>query len=97
MQKVTYCITRISTVSENVKTTGIGYLENGNLYTAFLSSKNKPYVRVFEIGNVCHARKDGAFSGMLSELVELECTDKNNKSAIREFEFCYQIWYKEID
>jgi hypothetical protein len=44
MQKVVFSVTKLS---KDEKVSGIGYLADGDLLIPAISSKNKPYIKVF--------------------------------------------------
>ena len=96
MKKIYYAITRIGR-KENIKFTGVGYINDEDLFAACIGKDNTPYVRIFQdIVKYCHpvVNTPNQFKGAYSETQEVEFTDKNGAKSTREVELDYLVWYK---
>lgn len=101
MQKVVFSVTKSGKFS--TKSTGIGYIDNENLYVPALSQKGKPYIRVFNCIKNCHqiTNRPDEFKGEYYEIREVEIETKNSTGQhtgfeTREVEISYYIWFKKV-
>ena len=79
MQKVVFSVTKSGKFS--TKSTGIGYIDNENLYVPALSQKGKPYIRVFNCIKNCHqiTNRPDEFKGEHYEIREVEIETKTQQ------------------
>lgn len=101
MQKVVFSVTKAGKFS--TKTTGIGYIDEENLYTPALSQSNKPYIKVYNCIKNCHkiTNRPNEFKGDYYEIREVEIETKNSTGQhtgfeTREVEISYSIWFKKV-
>lgn len=107
MQKVVYSISK---VNRDEKLKGVGYLFEGNLLIPALSSKGKPYIRIFEgVTDQCKAvfGKTNEFKGYVdviyTDVPAFKSTDHDNDEnkegsyeIIDTIEVTYYVWFKHI-
>ena len=72
MQKVIFSVSKSGKFPS--KSTGIGYIDDENLYIPALSQKGNPYIRVFPCISYCHSivNRPDEFKGNYSEIREVE-------------------------
>jgi len=108
VQKVVYSITK---VNKDEKIKGVGYLVDGNLLIPAISSKGKPYIRIFEdVVEHCKPTHDAPkeFKGYVPVIytnvpvfksIDHDSDEEKEGSyeIIEQIETTYFIWYKLID
>ena len=101
MQKVIFSVSKSGKFPS--KSTGIGYIDDENLYIPALSQKGNPYIRVFPCISYCHSivNRPDEFKGNYSEIREVEIKTKNSTGQhtgfeTREIEISYFIWFKKL-
>lgn len=98
MEKVVFSVIKGGRSSK--KTSGIGYIHDGNLYIPSISKNGNAFIRVFEdCVKYCHPilNKQHEFKGTIEEFVEIQ-VEKENGSGLETIEIpvTYYIWYKKI-
>lgn len=107
MQKVVYSISK---VNRDEKLKGVGYLSEGNLLIPSLSSKGKPYIRVFEdVSEQCKPvfGKTDEFKGYVDVIYtnvpvfkSVDHDSNENKEGSYEvletIETTYYVWFKKV-
>lgn len=100
MKKVVYVVTKVGRESD-FKTKGVGYItDSGDLITACVSKKQKPYIRIYEdCERHCHliAGTKDEYKGAHYELREIEFERPDGSKESRECELNYDIWYKIVE
>ena len=106
MKKVVFTIRKSR--SDN-KLSGVGYLTDGNLLVPALSSKGKPYIRVFEdVTEKCKPISENEFKGYMgvifTEIPVFKSVDHDNDEnkdgsyeILDSVTVTYYIWFKYID
>lgn len=99
MQKVIYSITK---VRNEEKLKGVGYLsDSGDLLVPAISSKGKPYIKVFEeAAKKCPQNPEtGEHKGYMSipyQDVPIFVPKDNNYKIVDYIEVDYHLWFKPI-
>lgn len=107
MQKVVYSISK---VNRDEKLKGVGYLSEDSLLIPALSSKGKPYIRVFEgVTEQCKPvfGKNDEFKGYVtvsfSDVPVFKSVDHDNDETkegsyevLDYIEVTYYVWFKKV-
>jgi hypothetical protein len=100
MKKVVYSVTKLS---KDEKVSGIGYLADGDLLIPAMSSKNKPYIKVFEgVEEKCHLipSTTDEYKGYMTvgySNVHVFNKKANSYDLLDYIEVDYAVWYKVVD
>lgn len=102
MKKVVYSVSKVNHRDE--KLTGIGYLADGNLLIPAISSKGKPYIRIFEnVEERCNPntlQNATEFKGYITVAytdVPVQRDNSESKDILDYIEVEYSVWYKYVD
>lgn len=100
MKKVNFFISK---VNSDYQQKGVGYIVDNDLLVPSISSKNNPYIRVFEdVVSKCHKvmNEENQFRGYITiayENINVFNKEKNGYDTLDYVETTYYIWYKLID
>lgn len=95
MNKVIFSISK-----KNTKNKGVGYLVDNDLLIASVSSKNTPYIRVFEdITKYCYkvSGTTDQYKGIYEMILNCDLKDDKDRITTKELTISYYVWYKIIE
>lgn len=98
MKKIIYAITKL-TKEGNQKVTGQGYITDTDIIIACVSTKGKPYIKVFENAvECCHKciGDENQYKGAYTEYVEAPFENKYGSIEVKEIGIDYFIWYRVV-